>query len=924
MKTKLFLIPRQLVFLILLALLLLPSNLLAVTLTYSTAGTFTWTNTVGVTNLQVECWGGGGAGGGSFVNGGSAQAGGGGGGGGAYAKLINVPVSSNSVYTITIPAAAACPASGFANLQRYSGSSVTFTGDVGVIVAANGGQGGQCAIVTGATAFSGAIGTGGAAGSGLDAAWKGGDSVFWSSGNGGGGGGGAGDLGAGGSPSAANGTQGAGGSGSDANHTGGVGGLSKNGAGTGNNAANPGGGGGGGKSTVAAPTSVRGGNGGLGRIIITYTVPVVVSFIVKTNNTDNLNLPSSWVGGATPTSIDTAVWDNTVVGANTTVLGANTNWGGIQIKNPSGLVTISAGNTLTLGNALTNIDMSAATQDLTLNCGVDLGTANVWDVQAGRTLTLGGVVSGAQALTKQGDGAAIFSVANTYTGNTTINGGVLKLGASNVIPDGSGKGNVTSDGTLDLNTFSETINGLNGAGTVDTVAGGAPTLTLGSNNAVGTFSGNILNTAGTLSLVKTGTGRQVLTGTNTFSGTVAINQGSLAVGADSVSGPAYNPLANVTGITNANGTTLSAYGQYVNLAAPITISSGTVTFTPVSAVVNPGGTTARPFTLTGGITGNGDVVFKGVNLYNAYGTISVGSSTYTGNTLMTCDNSLLSLFPSANTNNNEIIVQLRANNALPPTTVLTMDGDVGVGSGRYCDLNLNGKNQQLAGLTNIAHALRNQRVLNPSGSAAATLTISNNVDYEFSGQLGGSDGSLGTGNTGNNFSLVKSGSGTFYLSRSAGNTYANDTTVNGGTLRIRTASFATNSTVRVAAGAVLRLDFAGTAIVAGFVTNGVSLPPGTYNSNNVALFIAGSGSLQIPSSGPSGPGTITNSVSGNTLTLTWPAGQTWRLVGQTNNLSTGLNSSPSAWFTVPGGVDGSNSITINPGNSAVFYKLVSP
>jgi fibronectin-binding autotransporter adhesin len=88
--------------------------------------------------------------------------------------------------------------------------------------------------------------------------------------------------------------------------------------------------------------------------------------------------------------------------------------------------------------------------------------------------------------------------------------------------------------------------------------------------------------------------------------------------------------------------------------------------------------------------------------------------------------------------------------------------------------------------------------------------------------------------------------------------------------------------------------------------------------NNLAV----NGSISVVTSGPSGPGYITNSISGNNLTLTWPSGQGWRLVSETNSLSVGLTTN--GWNTVPGGIDGSNSITINPNNPTVFYKLVNP
>jgi hypothetical protein len=103
-------------------------------------------------------------------------------------------------------------------------------------------------------------------------------------------------------------------------------------------------------------------------------------------------------------------------------------------------------------------------------------------------------------------------------------------------------------------------------------------------------------------------------------------------------------------------------------------------------------------------------------------------------------------------------------------------------------------------------------------------------------------------------------------------------------------------------------------------------PPYTVTAiySGDTTYLGSTGNLTVGGTSPSGPGTITNSIAGNTLTLTWPAGQGWRLVSQTNSLSTGLNPSPSAWFTVPGGVDGSNSMTVIHANPSVFYRLVSP
>ena len=81
----------------------------------------------------------------------------------------------------------------------------------------------------------------------------------------------------------------------------------------------------------------------------------------------------------------------------------------------------------------------------------------------------------------------MLNAPNTYTGNTVITAGTLQLGVANAIPSSS---SVNVTGTLNLAGFSDTIDGLSGAGVVDGTSG-TPVLTLGGNNSGGTFSGVI-------------------------------------------------------------------------------------------------------------------------------------------------------------------------------------------------------------------------------------------------------------------------------------------------------------------------------------------------------------------------------------------------------------------------------------------------
>ena len=165
--------------------------------------------------------------------------------------------------------------------------------------------------------------------------------------------------------------------------------------------------------------------------------------------------------------------------------------------------------------------------------------------------------------------------------------------------------------------------------------------------------------------------------------------------------------------------------------------------------------------------------------------------------------------------------------------------------------------------------------------------------------------------------LIKTSNGTLLLS--GANSYNGNTTVNGGTLVIQVASLAASSTVSVTNGAVLQLDFTTTNLVAGFATNGVSLPAGVYGAAQVSPFIAGPGRLKVAATDPSGPATLTHSLHGATLVLSWPNGQGWQLQAQTNNLDVGLNPASNAWFYVTATSPHTNSL--NPTNPAVFFRL---
>jgi fibronectin-binding autotransporter adhesin len=274
----------------------------------------------------------------------------------------------------------------------------------------------------------------------------------------------------------------------------------------------------------------------------------------------------STTGGATSNGAIENISSNNTVAGNVTLSGAS------RIQSDSGTLAVS-GTTALAGN--------------TLNVG---GSANT---------ALNGAVTGTavSAITK--DGAGILSVGASSTGflgTVTVSGGSLRTDVSNAFKSTVAI-TVNTGAILDLNSTSQAVGSVNGAGTLAFGTGGALTLGTGTSLLSGAFTG-----AGTLTL---GAGTTLALGAN-FSdsglnivlagGTLKLNGttdtfGSLSISSSSIVdfGSPSSSVLSVNGVSLAGAAQLTV-DNWANMVDYFysTTSPGAQGTAPINQIVFSG------------------------------------------------------------------------------------------------------------------------------------------------------------------------------------------------------------------------------------------------------------------------------------------------------------------------------------------------
>jgi autotransporter-associated beta strand protein len=530
-------------------------------------------------------------------------------------------------------------------------------------------------------------------------------------------------------------------------------------------------------------------------------------------------------------------------------------------------------------------------------------------VDSGVTANIGSTVAGTAALIKTGSGTLNFTAANTYSGGTTISGGVLGIVSGSLGP---------IPGTPTLNIWIE--QGATLRFNVNNLT--LPTqrlITLGTGGGVFDTNGNTDTIAGVISgttLTKNGAGTLVLTGANDYAGGTTVHAGALRVNADSGLGAVPgSPAANIT----LNGGTLqwgATFDINNNRAFTFGASGGTldtngfgtsVGYGPVNGFRGAGNLTKTGlgtfYTGGAGNTWTGNLIIKqGIfKTYNEGGLQAAPAAVQAG--AVTLDGGTFQINSSFGpTHVNRGMTMAAGGGTIDTQNYnLTWGGPVAgagsltkIGSGilRFQGtgtntgaININAGTLQVAGgaaigntsavsLANTAGVVLDVTASETIGSLAGAGATGGNVTLGANSLTAGGNNSSTTyaGVISGTGGLTKAGTGTMTLT--GANTYSGGTTISGGTLQIGAGGTVGSITGNVTDNAALTFNRSDTVAFGGVVSGTGSLTKlgtGTLDLTGTNTYTGGTninaGTLKISAGGLSGSGPI-SLPSGGTLTRT--------------------------------------------------------
>lgn len=491
-------------------------------------------------------------------------------------------------------------------------------------------------------------------------------------------------------------------------------------------------------------------------------------------------IPST-ISASRTTSYGTITFDN-INNALPATLTVNTNGSGSTART----VTINSG--ISLVNSTTTVVFNEATfgvLDIVLGNNITINTQ-----LAGSQITMNPLISGAFRITKTGAGTLrLQTSANTFTGGISVLGGTLSIGADSrfgAVPGAATAGHLLlNSGTL-LTTSTYEINANRGIALGPSTGTGTGTFEVNSGLTL-TYDGIVAdNPGGSGRLLKTGDGSLRLNGSNTYTGGVSIQAGTLSIGSDARLGAV--PGSSTPGHLLISGGTLSTtFPMTINSNRGIALGPDAGAGAGTLRVANAGETLTYAGDITNNGSGTGQLIKTGDGILRL-----TGSSTYSGGTQVL--GGTLSFLQGTS---------MGAAPASPTPGYITVSG---------------GTIEFDNGTGNLTLATNRGIALGPtSGSGTGGISVANSAaTLTYAGIIADTVGGTGA--------MVKSGAGTLRLQ--GANTYSGGTTVSAGTLMVSnsTGSATGSGDVTVATGGVLR----GAGSISGSLTvqSGGELRPG--------------------------------------------------------------------------------------------------
>jgi autotransporter-associated beta strand protein len=319
--------------------------------------------------------------------------------------------------------------------------------------------------------------------------------------------------------------------------------------------------------------------------------------------------------------------------------GANPGTSGGALRSTGGMNTYSGA--ITLGTSA-QINSEVPTGSFTLSGGVAGGGFGLQISGSGNTTISGatGITGAGTTLTKTDDGVLTLSAPSTYTGATTISGGMISLqnasgfgGASGITVASGAALQINSAGGISIASIPLTLSG-NGAATTSqngaltsTTTGTntfAGAITLGSNATISSDSGaltlsNASAIGGSSTILNT-------TAASTLSLTLTVPSTTALVAGQTVTGSGIAPGTTIVSIISPTQVLLSTAAS-VGTSTPITFSSF-LTLTGAGQGAISGGVA----TAAGGVvmSGSGSWTLNGASTYTGPTTVNAGTLTLAG------------------------------------------------------------------------------------------------------------------------------------------------------------------------------------------------------------------------------------------------------------------------------------------------------